>query len=184
VLGTVTSALGYQGQKCSAASRVIVLDGLYDKFVHRLAEATRSLLIGPPEDPGNFIGPVIDGRARGGIERAIEAGKQVAVPVLEVCIAPLDEGFYVGPTVFRDVPPESPLAQEEIFGPVLAVLRAQDFEHAIALANGTSYALTGGVYSRLPSHLTYAAQRFQVGNLYLNRKITGARVGRQPFGGF
>jgi RHH-type proline utilization regulon transcriptional repressor/proline dehydrogenase/delta 1-pyrroline-5-carboxylate dehydrogenase len=184
VLGTVTSAFGYQGQKCSAASRVIVLDGLYERFVGRVAEAARSLRIGPPEEPGNFMGPVIDAGARDRIDRAVAAGRDVATPVIEGDVSHLNEGFYVGPAVFRDVPPESDLAQEEIFGPVLALLRASDFEHAVALANGTPYALTGGVYSRLRSHLDYARRGFQVGNLYLNRKITGAIVGRQPFGGF
>jgi RHH-type proline utilization regulon transcriptional repressor/proline dehydrogenase/delta 1-pyrroline-5-carboxylate dehydrogenase len=184
VLGTVASAFGYQGQKCSAASRVIAVGGAYERFLGRLVEAVRSLPIGPPEDPGTFMGPLIEAAAVERVRRAIEAGKRVARPVLEMEVSHLGEGFYLGPAVFADVPPESALAQEEIFGPVLALMQAPDLESALALANGSAYALTGGIYSRLPSHLARAAREFRVGNLYLNRKITGAMVGRQPFGGF
>jgi RHH-type transcriptional regulator, proline utilization regulon repressor / proline dehydrogenase / delta 1-pyrroline-5-carboxylate dehydrogenase len=184
VVGTVASAFGYQGQKCSAASRVIVVDGIYEAFVRRLVEAARSLDIGMPEDPGNYMGPVIEAKARDNIRKAIEAGKSVARLALETDVSYLGDGHFIGPTIFTEVPPESPLAQEEIFGPVLAVMRARDFREALDLANGTSYALTGGVYSRSPEHLDWARREFRVGNLYLNRKITGAIVGRQPFGGF
>jgi len=130
------------------------------------------------------MGPVIDERAFTNICKAIERGKEVAKVALETDVSHLGDGYFIGPTIFTDVPPDSPLAQEEIFGPVLAVLRARDFEEALRLANGTSYALTGGVYSRSPEHLEQARREFRVGNLYLNRKITGAIVGRQPFGGF
>jgi RHH-type transcriptional regulator, proline utilization regulon repressor / proline dehydrogenase / delta 1-pyrroline-5-carboxylate dehydrogenase len=184
VLGTVVSAFGYQGQKCSAASRVIVAEGLHDAFVRRLVEASRSLAIGMPDDPASFMGPVIDGKARDNIRKAIEDGKQVARLALETDVSHLGDGFFLGPTIFTDVPPDSALAQEEIFGPVLAVMRASDFCEALALANGTRYALTGGVYSRSPAALDRARREFNVGNLYLNRKISGAVVGRQPFGGF
>jgi RHH-type proline utilization regulon transcriptional repressor/proline dehydrogenase/delta 1-pyrroline-5-carboxylate dehydrogenase len=184
VFGTVASAFGFQGQKCSAASRAIVVGDLYDTFVRRLVEAARSLKIGSPEDPGNFMGPVIDKRAQEGILRAIEEGKRVANAALESDTAHLGEGYWVGPTIFTDVPADSPLAQEEIFGPVLAVMRAASFDEAVNLALGTSYALTGGVYSRSPDNLERAREEFRVGNLYLNRKTTGAVVGRQPFGGF
>jgi RHH-type transcriptional regulator, proline utilization regulon repressor / proline dehydrogenase / delta 1-pyrroline-5-carboxylate dehydrogenase len=184
VLGTVVSAFGYQGQKCSAASRVIVLEDVHDAFVRRLVEAGRSLRIGMPEDPATFLGPVIDRTARDRIRAAIEDGKEVARLALSVDCSHLGDGYFIGPTVFTEVPPESPLAQEEIFGPVLAVLRAHDYEEALRIANGTRYALTGGVYSRSPANLERAREAFEVGNLYLNRKITGAIVGRQPFGGF
>jgi RHH-type proline utilization regulon transcriptional repressor/proline dehydrogenase/delta 1-pyrroline-5-carboxylate dehydrogenase len=184
VLGTVASAFGYQGQKCSAASRVIVVGELYQVFVDRLVEAARSLRVGMPDEPGSFMGPVIDRRARESILKAVEAGKRSARLALEVDVSHLGEGHFIGPTIFTDVPPDSPLAQEEIFGPVLSVMQARSFAEALELANGTSYALTGGVYSRSPANLERAARRFRVGNLYLNRKITGAVVGRQPFGGF
>jgi RHH-type proline utilization regulon transcriptional repressor/proline dehydrogenase/delta 1-pyrroline-5-carboxylate dehydrogenase len=184
VLGTVVSAYGYQGQKCSACSRVIVLEGIFDPFLRRLVEATRSLKIGPPDDPGNLVGPVVEARARDNIRSAIEAGKRVARLELEVDVSGLGDGYWVGPTIFSEVPPDSALAQEEIFGPVLAVFRARDLDHALELANGTAYALTGGFYSRSPSHIDRAMREFRVGNLYINRKITGALVNRQPFGGF
>ncbi len=184
VLGTVASAFGYQGQKCSAASRVIAVGAAYDRFLGRLVEAARSLPIGSPEEPRHSLGPVIDARSAERIRRAVQAGKQTSKVALETDVSGLQEGFYVGPTIFTEVPPDSALAQEEIFGPVLSVFRARDLRQAIDLANGTPYALTGGIYSRLPSHLALAARDFRVGNLYLNRKITGAVVGRQPFGGF
>lgn len=184
VLGTLGSAFGFQGQKCSAASRVITVGDVHEHFVRRLVEAARSVTIGMPEDPAYFMGPVIDARACENIRKAIEAGKRLATLALETDVSHLGDGYFIGPTIFTDVPPESALAQEEIFGPVAAIMRARDFEHALELANGTSYALTGGVYSRSPENLEQARARFNVGNLYLNRKITGAIVGRQPFGGF
>lgn len=184
VLGTVASAFGYQGQKCSACSRVIVLAPVYDAFVARLIEATRSLTIGPPEDPGNFMGPVVDARAQQNIQRYIEIGNAEATPALQVDVAHLGDGYYIGPTIFTDVPRTATIAREEIFGPVLAVLKAKDLDDALAIATDVDYALTGGVYSRLPSHIEKVRRAFRVGNLYLNRKITGAIVGRQPFGGF
>lgn len=183
VVGTVASAFGYQGQKCSAASRVIVVGGTDTPFVRRLVEATRSLPMGMPDEPGIALGPVIDERARDSIRSAIEEGKKVAKLALEPSVSHLGEGYFIGPTIFTDVPPDSALAQEEIFGPVLAVMGARDFDEALELANGTRYALTGGVYSRSPGRLERARREFLVGNLYLNRKITGAVVGRQPFGG-
>jgi RHH-type proline utilization regulon transcriptional repressor/proline dehydrogenase/delta 1-pyrroline-5-carboxylate dehydrogenase len=184
VHGVLSSAFGYQGQKCSAASRVIVVGRPYTSFVSRLVEAARSLMVGMPDDPGTSLGPVIDLVARARIVAAIEAGKKCARVMLETDVSHLGEGAFVGPTIFADVPPESELAQEEIFGPVVAVMPAKDFTEAIAIANGTRFALTGGVYSRSPMHLERARRELEVGNLYLNRKITGAVVGRQPFGGF
>ena len=182
VVGVVQSAFGYSGQKCSAASRVIVLEPIYDAFMRRLVEATRSLNIGAAEKPSTQVGPVIDATARDRIREYIEKGRSVATAALEMP-AP-DQGYFIGPTIFSEVPPNASIAQEEIFGPVLAVIRVKDFEEAIAVANGTNYALTGGLYSRTPSHIQVAQEQFEVGNLYINRNITGALVARQPFGGF
>src|SRR5439155_18821404 len=168
----------------SACSRVIVLDAVHDPFLARLVEAAKSLRIGPPEDPGNYLGPVIDATAQRRIREMIEVGKQEARLVLETDVSHLGDGYFVGPTVFADVPPKARIAQEEIFGPVLAVMRVRSFDAALAVAMDTPYALTGGVYSRSPAHLEQARREFRVGNLYLNRKCTGAIVGRQPFGGF
>jgi RHH-type proline utilization regulon transcriptional repressor/proline dehydrogenase/delta 1-pyrroline-5-carboxylate dehydrogenase len=183
--GTVASAFGYAGQKCSACSRVVVPGSMYDAFLARLVEATASLKVGPAEDPGFAFGPVIDEEAYRRIRRTIEEGKSQGRLVHAGDPGPLrDEGYYIGPHVFADVPPEAPLAREEIFGPVLAVLRCRDLGHALEIANGTDYALTGGFYSRSPSNIARVKREFRVGNLYVNRKITGALVDRQPFGGF
>jgi RHH-type proline utilization regulon transcriptional repressor/proline dehydrogenase/delta 1-pyrroline-5-carboxylate dehydrogenase len=185
VHGVVWSAFGYQGQKCSACSRVILPESLYDAFLTRLVEATRSLKIAPAEDPGCGVGPVIDEEAQRRILAAIENGKREARLAFAGDVGALaDEGYYVAPHVFADVPPSSRLAQEEIFGPVLAVLKARDLDEALKIANGTRYALTGGIYSRSPEHVERVKREFRVGNLYVNRKITGALVDRQPFGGF
>ena len=182
VQGVVQSAFGYSGQKCSACSRAIVLQPVYDEFVRRLVEATRSLSVGPADWPGTFVGPVIDEGSRHRIQDTIAAAKEEATLALELP-AP-EQGYFVGPSIFTEVAPDSSLAQQEIFGPVLAVLRAARFDEAIAIANSTPYALTGGLYSRTPSHIEQAQQECEVGNLYINRSITGAIVGRQPFGGF
>jgi RHH-type proline utilization regulon transcriptional repressor/proline dehydrogenase/delta 1-pyrroline-5-carboxylate dehydrogenase len=181
VLGTVASAFGYAGQKCSACSRVIVLEQVYDLFLRRLVEATRSLQIGPAEDPGTFMPPLIDEEAQEKVRRYITVGKSEGRIVLEM--EGPSEGHFVGPVIIADVSPRAVVAQEEIFGPVLAVLKARDFAEALEIALGTPYALTGGLYSRSPAHIERARQEFRVGNLYINRKITGALVGRQPFGG-
>ncbi|NES78538.1 MULTISPECIES: L-glutamate gamma-semialdehyde dehydrogenase [unclassified Okeania] len=182
VAGVVYSAFGYSGQKCSACSRVVVLAPIYDAFMNRLVEATRSLNIGDAEKPSTQVGPVIDAKAQKRIKEYIEQGKQEAVVALEMA-AP-DDGYFVGPVVFKDVSPTATIAQEEIFGPVLAVMKAQSFSEALEIANGTNFALTGGLYSRTPSHIEQAKAEFEVGNLYINRGITGAIVSRQPFGGF
>ncbi len=182
VVGVVQSAFGYSGQKCSACSRVIVTEPIYDTFVRRLIEATRSLNIGAAELPSTQVGPVIDATARNRIREYIETGKAEAMVALEMA-AP-DPGYFIGPVLFTEVPPTATIAQEEIFGPVVAVLRVQDFKAAITVANNTDYALTGGLYSRTPSHIQQAKEQFEVGNLYINRNITGAIVARQPFGGF
>jgi RHH-type transcriptional regulator, proline utilization regulon repressor / proline dehydrogenase / delta 1-pyrroline-5-carboxylate dehydrogenase len=185
VLGVAASAFGYQGQKCSACSRAIVLEPLHDQFLQRLVEATKSMKIAPAEDPGCAIGPVIDGDARDRILAAIARGQQDARLVYAGDVSALKhEGYYVAPHIFADVPPSSALAQEEIFGPVLAVMKARDLDEALQIANGTCYALTGGLYSRSPANIRRVKREFRVGNLYINRKITGALVYRQPFGGF
>jgi len=182
VQGVVYSAFGYSGQKCSACSRVIVLEPIYDAFVNRLIEATKSLHVGIAESPDTKVGPVIDAQAQNRIKAYIEKGKEEATLALEMP-AP-DTGYFVGPTIFTNVSPNAKIAQEEIFGPVLAVIKAATFDEAMDIANGTLYALTGGIYSRTPSHLDRAKAEFEVGNLYINRHITGAIVARQPFGGF
>jgi RHH-type transcriptional regulator, proline utilization regulon repressor / proline dehydrogenase / delta 1-pyrroline-5-carboxylate dehydrogenase len=164
---------------------VIVLEAIYDAFLNRLVEATRSLLVAPAEDPGSSVGPLIDEEARRRVLDYIEIGKQEGRLVYAGDSTALaQEGYYVGPHIFADVPPNARIAQEEIFGPVLAVLKARDLTQALEIANGTPYALTGGLYSRSPLNIARAKQEFRVGNLYINRKITGALVDRQPFGGF
>jgi RHH-type proline utilization regulon transcriptional repressor/proline dehydrogenase/delta 1-pyrroline-5-carboxylate dehydrogenase len=183
--GVKWSAFGYAGQKCSACSRVLVPASLYDAFLTRLVEATRSMKIAPAEDPACAIPPVIDAEARDRILAAIEKGKSEARLVHAGDVGELaDEGYFVGPHIFADVPPTSSLAQEEIFGPVLAVIRYTDLTGALEIANGTKYALTGGLFSRSPRNIARVKREFRVGNLYINRKITGALVDRQPFGGF
>ena len=181
ITGVVSSFTGYAGQKCSACSRAIVHAAIYDGFLERLKEAVLSLKVGNPEEPGTQVGPVIDGRAQSKIQDYIEIGKKEARLLVEGTV--MGPGWYVGPTVFADVVPPHRVAQEEIFGPILSVMKAASFQEALTLANSTAYALTGGVYSRSPGNLELARQRFDVGNLYLNRPITGALVGRQPFGG-
>lgn len=185
VNGVVSSTFGYQGQKCSACSRAIVLAPLYDVFLERVIEATKSLKIGPAEDPSCKVGPVIDDESRRRILAAIDKGKQEARLAYAGELGFLSsEGTYVAPHIFADVPPTAAIAQEEIFGPVLAVLKAANLDEALRIANGTAYALTGGVYSRSPDNIRRVNREFRVGNLYINRKITGALVSRQPFGGF
>ncbi len=184
ITGTIQSAFGFQGQKCSAASRVIVGRQIHDRFIERLIEATRSITMGAPDKACNIMGPVIDEAAYRRISQAIELGKKTAHLELFEDNNNFERGYFIPPAIFTDVDPDSPLAQEEIFGPVLSVIQADNFEQALELANNTRYALTGGVYSRQPSHLQLARENFKVGNLYLNRCTTGALVSRQPFGGF
>ena len=184
VTGCIASAFGYQGQKCSALSRLIVVADNYDKFVERLVAAAGSLRIGPAEVPGTIVGPVINREAQQRIQGIIEAGQQEARLAWQGAV-PSDPGAcYVAPSIFTEVPPAGRLFREEIFGPVLAVTRARDFDEALVLANTSDFALTGGCYSRSPVHLERVKQELVCGNLYLNRPITGAVVERQPFGGF
>ncbi len=182
VQGVVDSAFGYSGQKCSACSRVIVAAAIYDTFVARLVEATKSLNVGDAASPSTQVGPVIDAAAQKKILEYIAKGKQEATLSLELPTP--EKGSFVGPVIFSDVDPNGVIGQEEIFGPVLAVIKSESFDEAIEIANNTNFALTGGLYSRTPSHIDQATEDFEVGNLYINRPCTGAIVARQPFGGF
>ena len=184
VLGCIASAFGYQGQKCSALSRLIVVADNYSKFLERLIAAAASMRVGPAEVPGNVIGPVINRDAQKRIIDIIQSGKQEAKLAWQGTVPNDPIACYVPPTIFTDVPSESRLFREEIFGPVLSVTKARDFDEALALANNSEFALTGGCYSRSPVNLERAKAELVCGNLYLNRTITGAVVERQPFGGF
>lgn len=185
VQAVVHSAFGYSGQKCSACSRAIVLAPAYPSFLERLKRAVESLKLGPAEDPGTTVGPVIDAESQERIQDYIAIGKAEATNVVGADAGSFaKEGFYVSPHVFADVTPDSRLAQHEIFGPVLAVMKVDDLDTALRIANGTEYALTGGFFSRSPKNLQRVRQELQVGNLYLNRGITGALVQRHPFGGY
>ncbi len=190
VAGVRQSAFGFQGQKCSACSRVIVHEACFDHFLERLVEATRSLAVGDPMRPGTDVGPVIDEEAAAKIREYIEIGKREGRLALAMQGPGAGAGGdvaarrFIGPHIFAEIPPTARMAQEEIFGPVLAVMKAKDFDEALEMANGSPYKLTGGVFSRKPSHLERAREEFRVGNLYLNRGVTGALVARQPFGGF
>jgi len=187
VPGVIHSAFGYAGQKCSACSRVIVMGGIYDQFLERLIEATKSLKLGPAEDPGTQIGPLIDEEARERILAMVENLDPEHDGTLAWAVDPGDlvnRGAFVGPHIITDANPDSAIAQQELFGPVLPVFRVRTLDDAFTLANDTRFALSGGVYSRSPATLKRARSEFQVGNLYLNREITGAMVQRHPFGGY
>lgn len=182
VAGVFQSAFGYSGQKCSACSRAIVLESVHDTFVERLVEVAKSITVGETDNPSVKMGPVIDGSAQGKIKDYILKAKEQSKVAFETEVP--DNGFYVSPTIFTDVKADHLIAQEEIFGPVLAVIKVTSFDEALEVANGTDYALTGGIYSRTPLSIERATEEFEVGNLYINRGITGAIVARQPFGGF
>lgn len=177
------SAFGFQGQKCSACSRAIVVEAVYDELLERVVELSRTLTIGDPSDSNIFMGAVIDKNAWTKIREYIDIGRAEGRVVLG---GETQEGggYFIPPTIVADVDPEARLACEEIFGPVLAFVKARDFEQAVEIFNGTEYGLTGGLISRDRVRLEQAREDFHVGNLYLNRKITGALVGVQPFGGF
>jgi 1-pyrroline-5-carboxylate dehydrogenase len=183
VEGTAQAAFGYQGQKCSACSRAIVSEKIYDTFVQKLVERTKKITVGPSDDPSNYMGPVISQSAMKTILDYIEVGKKEGKLVAGGKRAAGD-GYFVEPTIIADVDPHARLAQEEVFGPVLAVIKAKNYDHALEIANNTEFGLTGAVYSRNPEKIKKAEETFHVGNLYLNRKCTGAMVGAHPFGGF
>ncbi len=176
------SSFAFQGQKCSACSRVIVLDAVYDKFIDRLVKAAKVYQVGPSEDPKYSMGAVSDASAQKNILDYIQVGSEEG-RLLYSSPIPAGEGYWVPLTIIDGITPQHRIAQEEIFGPVLAVMRAKDFNQAIEWANSTSFALTGGIFSRSPEHLNRARREFRVGNLYINRNNTGALVDRQPFGG-
>ena len=183
VVHIIQSAFGYQGQKCSACSRLIVLEENYDRLIERLKAAAESIELGPPEDPKNFMGAVIDAAAREKMLYYINIGKKDGTILLEREL-PNSTGHCVPLTIFTEIRPEHRIAQEEIFGPVLAIIKVRDFAEALEVANRTQYALTGSVFSRSPENIAKAKREFRVGNLYINRGCTGAVVGRHPFGGF
>lgn len=183
VLGAVHSAFGFQGQKCSALSRLIVHEKIYEHFVDRFVEATKSLKMGPAHDPQFQIGPVIDLEAKTRIEKVIKAAESRLKALLVTKDSP-EQGYFVGPALFVVEEESDPLFQDEIFGPVVGIMKVKDLDEALRVANSTRFALTGGFYSRSPSHIDKVKKAFEVGNLYINRSITGAVVERQPFGGF
>ena len=182
--GIVASAFGFQGQKCSACSRAIIVDKVYDEVLQRVVEKTKTLRIGDPTEKDTYMGAVIDDKAFKKIREYIEVGKKEGRVVVGGNVEENGKGYFVPPTIVADVKPEARLAQEEIFGPVLAFIKAKDYDDALRIANNTEYGLTGAVYSKDEDRLERASEEFHVGNLYLNRKCTGAMVGSHPFGGF
>jgi 1-pyrroline-5-carboxylate dehydrogenase len=181
--GVLVSAFGYQGQKCSACSRAIVDAAVYDEFLEKLKKKVDAIKVGPAEDPANYMGPVINDRSRKSILRYIETGRREG-RLIAGGTAGEGDGYFVRPTVIADVPRDAVIFREEIFGPVLAVTKAKDFGEALELANATEYGLTGAVYTNNREKIDRAAAQFFAGNLYFNRKCTGAMVGSHPFGGF
>jgi len=183
--GIVQSAFGFGGQKCSAASRAIVHDQVYDQVLELAVAKARALRVGNPVDPSIHVGPLAGRNYFEKVLSYIQIGQGEG---RLVCgggpVETAERGYFIQPTIFADVPPQARIAQDEIFGPVLAFHRAPDFRTAIAMANDTDYGLTGAVYSRNRDHLEYARREYAVGNLYFNRKCTGALVGVHPFGGF
>ena len=181
---TIASAFGYQGQKCSAASRAVVVEKVYDRFIHILGKKVAALKVGSADDPANYMGPVInEGSERkilGYIEKSIQEGGQLIIGGGKA----EGDGYFMKPTIIADVHPKSTIAQEEIFGPVLAIIKVRDFDHALEVANDTEFGLTGGVWTKNRKKIEKAKKLFHVGNFYVNRKITGAMVGVHPFGGF
>lgn len=179
----VKSAFGFSGQKCSACSRAVIHEDVYEEVKNRVVELTKELTVGDPADQNNFMGPVIDKAAFDKISSYIEIGKEEGT-LLVGGDGDDSKGWFINPTVFADVDPEARIMQEEIFGPVLAMTSAKDFDELIEIANNTDYGLTGAVISNNRINLERAREDFHVGNLYFNRGCTGAIVGYQPFGGF
>jgi RHH-type proline utilization regulon transcriptional repressor/proline dehydrogenase/delta 1-pyrroline-5-carboxylate dehydrogenase len=180
---SIYSAFGFQGQKCSALSRLILLEENYDRVMERLIPAAASLRVGNPEEPGIMVGPVIDEAAYRRILDYIEVGKSEATLAYQAKDLP-PQGYFIPPTIFTEVKPNMRIAREEIFGPVLSVLKVHDLDEALEVANGTDYALTGGFFSRSPANIERVKAQLEAGNVYINRSCTGAIVGRHPFGGF
>src|SRR5436309_3549418 len=183
IMYSIYSAFGYQGQKCSALSRLILLEENHDRVLERLIPAAASLRVGDPEEPGIMVGPVIDESAYRRILDYIEIGKSEATLAYQAKEVP-PHGYFVPPTIFTEVKPDMRIAREEIFGPVLSILKARDLDEALEVANGTDYALTGGFFSRSPANIERVKAQLEAGNVYINRSCTGAIVGRHPFGGF
>lgn len=183
VEGVAQSAFGFQGQKCSACSRAVVEASVYDEFVEKLQKRVSSITVGDPADPANYMGPVVNEAALKSIMRYIEKG-QGEGRLLSGGKRAGERGYFIEPTVIADVAPDATIAQEEIFGPVLAIIKAKDFEDALAIANNTEFGLTGSLYTSDEKKIARAREDFFVGNLYFNRKSTGAMVGVHPFGGF
>ena len=183
VNGVLSSAFGFQGQKCSACSRAIVDQTLYDQFTSKLIERVSEIKQGDPANLANFMGPVIDQSAFEKIMSYVDIGKNEGT-LIAGGEGDSSEGYFIRPTVFKDIDPQARLSLEEIFGPVLAIIKADDWDDAIRIANNTEYGLTGAVYTRNETKQKDALERFHVGNLYINRKCTGAMVGAHPFGGF
>jgi 1-pyrroline-5-carboxylate dehydrogenase len=182
VEGVAQAAFGYQGQKCSACSRAIVDAAVYDEFLQRLVKRAGQIVPGDPAE-GAWMGPVVSRSQFDKVKEYIEIGKDEGVLALGGR-AEGSRGWYIQPTIFADVAPGARIEQEEIFGPVLAVIKARDYDEALRIANDTDYGLTGAVYTRDPEKIERAEREFHVGNLYINRKCTGALVGVHPFGGF
>jgi 1-pyrroline-5-carboxylate dehydrogenase len=182
--GVTVSAFGFQGQKCSACSRVIVHEKIYDRFVDILARKAEAIKVGDAADWTNYMGPVVNKRSQESIMTYIEKGINEGGRLVAGGTKAGDEGYFIRPTVIADVLPKATIAQEEIFGPVLAVIKARDFDDALKIANNTEFGLTGAVYTTNKKRLEKAEKEFFVGNLYFNRKCTGALVGVHPFGGF
>jgi 1-pyrroline-5-carboxylate dehydrogenase len=180
--GIVTSAFGFQGQKCSAGSRAVIVEQVYAEVLQKVIEKASKLTVGDVSRPDINMGAVIDASAFQKIQEYIEIGKQEGR--LALGGEHNGPGYFIRPTIFADVSPQARIAQEEIFGPVLAVIKARDFDEALEIANGTEYGLTGALFSQDPERIRRAKAEFHVGNLYFNRKCTGALVGAQPFGGF
>jgi len=181
--GVIASAYGFQGQKCSACSRAVVSSRIYDRFLDVLVERAKRIKVGPAKDPENYMGPVINEKAFSSISEYIEIGKREG----RLCFGGgkvEGNGYFLQPTIIADVDPSSRIAQEEIFGPVLAVIKANGFDQALQIANCTEYGLTGSLYTQDREKIERAKREFHVGNLYINRKCTGALVGVHPFGGF
>jgi 1-pyrroline-5-carboxylate dehydrogenase len=184
VEGVAQAAFGFQGQKCSACSRAIIDERIYDKFLERLKARVEKINVGDPAENAN-MGAVINEGSMKSILDYIEIGKKDGRLITGGGRATnAGEGYFLQPTVIADIPPKSRLEQEEVFGPVLAVIKAKNYDHALEIANDTEFGLTGAVYTKSREKIERAVREFQVGNLYINRKCTGAIVGAHPFGGF